>query len=57
VLGVVSVLIEFPILIGYGWLAHKGGRWFRQSKYATWLDRLAGTFLVGAGVKLAFTKS
>lgn len=56
VLGVVSILVECPILVLYGWLAAKGGDWFKQSKYAKWLDRIAGTFLIGAGIKLAFTR-
>ena len=55
-LGVISVMVELPILVSYGWLGDKAGHWFRQSRYSIWLDRVAGTFLIGAGVKLAFTK-
>jgi homoserine/homoserine lactone efflux protein len=54
ILGIISVLIEYPILMTYGWLADKGSTWFRHGKYAVWIDRAAGTFLIGAGIKLAF---
>ena len=56
ILGIVSVAVEFPILVLYGWLAAKGGDWLKHSKYFKWLDRVAGIFLIGAGAKLAFTE-
>jgi homoserine/homoserine lactone efflux protein len=56
VLGVTSVLIELPILVAYGVLAHQGGQLLRHRRAARWMDRLAGTFLIGAGVKLALVK-
>jgi homoserine/homoserine lactone efflux protein len=56
ILGIVSVSIQFPTLVLYGWLAAKGGRWFRQSRYAGWLDRIAGILLIGAGVKLGLSR-
>ncbi len=56
ILGIISVSIQFPTLLFYGWLAEKGGSWFRNSRYSKWLDRIAGTFLIGAGLKLAFSK-
>lgn len=55
-LGIISVSIQFPTLVLYGWLAAKGGQWFRRSGYAAWLDRVAGAFLIGAGVRLALSK-
>jgi homoserine/homoserine lactone efflux protein len=55
-LGIISVSIQGPTLILYGWLAAKGGQWFRRSKYARWVDRTAGIFLIGAGVKLALAR-
>ena len=33
-----------------------GGHVIRQGRYGQWIDRCAGTFLIGAGVKLAFTR-
>ena len=56
VLGLVSMAVQFPTLLLYGWLAARGGGWLKGSRYGRWLDRLAGTFLVGAGVKLALAK-
>jgi homoserine/homoserine lactone efflux protein len=56
ILGIISVMIEYPILMTYGWLADKGSTWFRHGKYANWIDRVAGTFVIGAGIKLAFMK-
>ena len=55
-LGLVSMAVQFPTLLLYGWLAARGGGWLKGSRYGRWLDRLAGTFVVGAGVKLALTK-
>jgi len=55
-LGFISVFIEFPILLGYGWLAEKGGSVLRRGRFAQWIDRVGGTFLIGAGVKLALTE-
>jgi len=56
VLGFISVFIEFPILLGYGWLAEKGGSWLKRGRFAQWIDRIGGLFLVAAGVKLALTE-
>ncbi|MEM7029073.1 MAG: LysE family translocator [Chloroflexota bacterium] len=55
-LGLVSVLVELPVLVFYGWLAGRMGHLLRDSILAKWLDRLAGTFLIGAGLRLAFTE-
>ena len=55
-LGLTSMVIELPVLVMYGWLAHTGGYVIRQGRYGQWIDRCAGTCLIGAGVKLAFTR-
>lgn len=55
VLGLVSMTVEGIVLVAYGWLAEKGGRWLRESPFGQWLDRLAGSFLIGAGIRLALT--
>jgi len=55
-LGMTSIVIELPVLVMYGWLAHTGGHVIRQGRYGQWIDRCAGTCLIGAGVKLAFTR-
>jgi homoserine/homoserine lactone efflux protein len=55
-LGLVSITVQGSTLTAYGWLAEKGGGWLKQSRFSQWLDRFAGLFLIGAGMKLAFTQ-
>ena len=55
-LGLISITVQGSILLSYAWLAEKGGHWLRESRFSRWLDRFAGSFLIGAGLKLAFTK-
>lgn len=52
VLGVVSLVVEFPVLMFYGWLAERGGS-LVPARYSSLPDRVAGGFLIGAGVGLA----
>jgi threonine/homoserine/homoserine lactone efflux protein len=56
VLGVVSVGVEFPVLVFYGIMAARGRMLLQRKSYSRWVDRVAGLFLVGAGIKLALTK-
>lgn len=56
ILGIISVMIEYPILATYGWLAGKGADWIKESQYAKWIDRVAGSLLIGAGIKLVVMK-
>lgn len=56
ILGLVSIIVQGSTLLAYGWLAEKGGRWLKESRFAKWLDRAAGTFLIGTGVKLALSQ-
>ncbi len=56
ILGFISIFVEFPILFVYGGLAAKGGAMLKNSRFFKWLDRIAGAFLVGAGIKLALTR-
>lgn len=56
ILGFISIFIEFPILLVYGWLAEKGGAILRRGPFTRWADRIGGTFLIGAGVKLAMNE-
>jgi threonine/homoserine/homoserine lactone efflux protein len=56
VLGIISILIEFPVLVIYGWGASTSRRIFRQKLRFAWFERIAGTLLIGAGLKLAFLK-
>lgn len=56
VLGVVSIGVELPVLVLYGWMAERGRNVLMNRRYARWIDRAAGMFLVGAGIKLALTR-
>jgi homoserine/homoserine lactone efflux protein len=55
-LGVVSISVECPVLLGYGWLAERGQRLIPKGRVSTIPDRVAGTFLIGAGIWLASVK-
>jgi threonine/homoserine/homoserine lactone efflux protein len=55
-LGVTSILIEFPVLVGYGWVAEQSKQVTQHRRWARWLDWLAGAFLISAGVKLALER-
>ena len=56
ILGITSLLIEFPVLVGYGWIADKSKQVMHNSRWSRWVDRLAGVFLISAGVKLALER-
>ena len=51
-LGVVSIAVEFPVLVGYGWLAQRGRKLFPE-RFSSLPSRIAGGFLIGAGLGLA----
>ncbi|HKO57213.1 MAG TPA: LysE family translocator [Thermoanaerobaculia bacterium] len=55
ILGVISVVIELPVLAAYGFLADRGRALY--GRHGKWVERVAGGFLVAAGVKLAATRS
>jgi threonine/homoserine/homoserine lactone efflux protein len=52
VLGIISIAVEFPVLLAYGWMAERGGKLIPE-RFAALPDRIAGGFLVGAGLGLA----
>jgi len=53
VLALVSVAIEFGVLFFYASLAARATRLARRPRFARLTNRLAGTFLIGAGIGLA----
>jgi homoserine/homoserine lactone efflux protein len=55
VLGLVSLAVEFPVLIIYGWLAERGGRLIPE-RYSALPERIAGLLLICAGAGLASLK-
>jgi homoserine/homoserine lactone efflux protein len=53
-LGITSILLEFPILLGYAMLAGRAAR--IEPRYAAWTNRVSGLFLLGAGGGLAMVR-
>jgi homoserine/homoserine lactone efflux protein len=51
-LGIVSIAVELPVLVSYGWLAQRGTALIPE-KLSLLPQRIAGGFLIGAGVGLA----
>jgi homoserine/homoserine lactone efflux protein len=51
ILGVISIVVELPVLLLYGYAADRGRA--RYGKHAPLFERLAGTCLIAAGAKLA----
>jgi homoserine/homoserine lactone efflux protein len=52
--GAICVVVEMPVLLGYGWLAAQGRRLSRDSsRIALWRERVSGGLLVGVGASLA----
>jgi homoserine/homoserine lactone efflux protein len=43
-----SIVPEFFILVGYGWLASRAARMAADARYARWTDRAAGALVLGA---------
>lgn len=56
VLGIISIAVEFPVLLGYGWMAERGSRLLAGGRLSALPERIAGGFLIGAGVSLAVTR-
>ena len=54
VLGVISTVIEFPVLALYGFAADRGRAMY--ARHTRWIERIAGGCLVAAGAKLAATR-
>jgi homoserine/homoserine lactone efflux protein len=53
ILGASSILVEFVILFAYGQLAGRALSMARNPRYESWTNRIAGSFLIAAGVGLA----
>jgi threonine/homoserine/homoserine lactone efflux protein len=54
VLGIVSILIELPVLVMYAFAADRGRAAY--TRHARAIERIAGTCLITAGAKLAMTR-
>ncbi|MCU6433425.1 LysE family translocator [Undibacterium sp. Jales W-56] len=53
ILAACSMIPEFFILLGYGMLANKASHWATQPKYSVITERIAGTFVLIAGILVA----
>jgi threonine/homoserine/homoserine lactone efflux protein len=56
ILGIISLAIEIVVLTAYGWAADRGSRLVLRGRFSLLVDRLAGGFLICAGLGLAATK-
>jgi threonine/homoserine/homoserine lactone efflux protein len=57
ILGISSVVAEFFVLVGYGFLAGRASHLARLPRFVRLTDRVAGVLLVGAGAGLALAKN
>jgi homoserine/homoserine lactone efflux protein len=53
VLGMTSISVEFPVLLVYGLIADRGVSLIPKGRLSVLPDRVAGAFLIGAGIGLA----
>ena len=56
ILGIVSLGIELCVLLTYDWAAERGGRFILRGRFSVLTDRIAGGFLIGAGLGLVVSR-
>ena len=56
ILGTTSLAVEFPVLVAYGWVAERGSKLISTDRLQVVQESVAGLFLVGAGVGLAYLR-
>ena len=57
ILGIISIIIEFQVLVGYAWLADKSRQFLNRGIFEAIINKLGGIFLIGAGIRLLFMKN
>jgi threonine/homoserine/homoserine lactone efflux protein len=57
ILGSISIIIEFQVLLGYSWLAERSKQILRKSVFQTIIYKLGGAFLIGAGIRILTLKN
>src|SRR5262245_50470680 len=55
-LGIISIAVEFPVLFTYAWLAEQGKGLLQRGRFSSLPDRIAGGFLISAGIGLAWIR-
>lgn len=53
VFALLTIVTEYPVLLMYAWLAHRGRQLAGGATALRWFDRVAGACLIGAGARLA----
>jgi homoserine/homoserine lactone efflux protein len=53
---VATIAVDLASLSSYAWLARRGIRSFRASRFSAWLERVFGAALVFFGVRLLFSR-
>ncbi len=56
-MGIISVVIEFQVLLAYAWLASTSKNILKKSVFEKIINRLGGFFLIGAGIRLITLKN
>jgi threonine/homoserine/homoserine lactone efflux protein len=56
ILGIASLAIELCVLLTYGWAAARGSRLIFKGRFSGVTDRIAGGFLIGAGLGLGASR-
>jgi homoserine/homoserine lactone efflux protein len=56
ILGAITIVVDLVVLSSYAFLAERGVRSFRSSRFSVWLERVFGTALVLFGFRLLLSR-
>lgn len=51
-IGMTSTCIEYPILVGYGYMGHLGSKKFGATRFSFWADRISACLLMGIALTM-----